>query len=312
MTNEQESHLNMQQTTVGFCDNNSSEGLTIPAYSSNLEMLSQINVQIQGIAGAQETGTTGITANKKQIRTNVNLLASDTARKLTSFAKLTDNHILLGEINYSESDFRNFSDNEARDKGQIVYNKAQEYITELPIYGINEETQIALQASLNLFRGVIVAPRLSATAKKQATVQLGVLFKTAAALLEKIDAAVELVKLTDPIFYTGYKSARKVISKGSGKLAVKGIVSDTQSGEPVKGVIITFMHDGAMTLTEQSTNRQPVVTKTSAAKGGFTIKSMPAGIYRVSFKKMGYAEQVVTVNVNDGELTTVEVELSKI
>lgn len=311
MTNEQENHLNMQQTTVSFCDNNSSEGLTIPSYSSNLEVLSEINGQIKEIAGMQETGTSGIAANKKQLRANVNLLASDSGRKLISFAKLTNNLILLGEVNYSESDFRNFSDNEARDKGQIIYNKAQEYLTELPQYGINEDTQVALQASLTAFGGVIVAPRLGATTKKQATNQLVVLFKMAATTLGKIDAAVELVKLTDPIFYSGYKSARKVISKGSGKLAVKGIVSDTQSGEPIKGVIITFMHDGEMTALEHATNGQPVVTKTSAAKGGFTIKSMPAGVYRVSFKKMGYGEQFATVNVNDGEMTIVDVKLNK-
>jgi len=38
---------------------------------------------------------------------------------------------------------------------------------------------------------------------------------------------------------------------------------------------------------------------------------MAAGIYRASFKKVGYAEQVVTVNVNEGEITVVEVKLNK-
>jgi len=311
MTNGQESHLNMQQTTVSFCDSNSLVVGTLPGYTANLQSLSQVNARIQEIAGFQKTATTGITANKKQLRTNLNNLASDTARKLTSFAKLTDNLILLAEIDYSESDFRNFSDNEARDKGQVIYNKAQEHLEELAQYDITEETQLALQASFNIFGGVIIAPRLGATARNQATKQLDTLFKTAATLLLKIDAAVELVKLTQPNFYVGYKSARKVISKGSVKLAVKGLVSDTQSGEPVKGVIITFMHDGEMTLTAPATNGQPVITKTSAEKGGFTIKSMPAGIYRVSFKKMGYAEQFATVNVNDGEMTVVEVKLDK-
>jgi hypothetical protein len=50
----------------------------------------------------------------------------------------------------------------------------------------------------------------------------------------------------------------------------------------------------------------------TAAKGGFNIKTMVAGTYKASFKKMGYADQVVTVNVNDGEITLVEVKLTKV
>jgi hypothetical protein len=38
---------------------------------------------------------------------------------------------------------------------------------------------------------------------------------------------------------------------------------------------------------------------------------LAAGIYKASFKKMGYAGQVVTVNVSDDEITVVEVKLSK-
>src|SRR5690606_16275087 len=129
--------------------------------------------------------------------------------------------------------------------------------------------------------------------------------------LEKIDSAVELVKLTDPVFYDGYKSARKIVNQGSGKLAVKGLVTDAQSGEPVKGVTITFMNDGETTPAALAASAEPVIIKTTAAKGGFNIKSLPAGIYSVSFKKMGYAEQFATVNVNDGKLTTVELALHK-
>ncbi|MBK6281647.1 MAG: PEGA domain-containing protein [Draconibacterium sp.] len=47
------------------------------------------------------------------------------------------------------------------------------------------------------------------------------------------------------------------------------------------------------------------------AATALNIKSLPAGVYRVSFKKMGYAEQFATVNVNDGELTTVDIALNK-
>jgi hypothetical protein len=311
MTNEQENHLNMQLTVETYCGDGSTGGITIPAYGEGLEVLAITNGQIKEVGETQETGTTGIAASKKQLRTILNTAASDTARKLTSFAKLTNNLVLLGEVDYSESEFRQFTDNMVREQAQVVCNKGNDYLTELAPYGITEETQLVLQNAINNFAEVMVAPRLGITTRKQATKQLKVLFKQAADALEKIDSAVELVKLTDPVFYEGYKTARKIVNQGSGKLAVKGLVTDAQNGEPVKGVTITFMNDGETTPAAQAANAEPVIIKTTAAKGGFNIKSLPAGIYRVSFKKMGYTEQFATVNVNDGELSTVDVALSK-
>jgi len=312
MTNEQENRLNMQLTTAKFCGDNSSAVNLLPTYSNNLQIVLETNQQIQGIAGFQGTGTSGITSNKKQLRLNLNASSSDTARKLTSFAKLNDNYTLLGEVSFSESDFKNFSDIEARDKAQFLYNKAQEHLPELPAYALNETTQLTLQNNIASFNEVITAPRIGITNKSQATKQLAGLFKTATTALEKMDAAVEIVKLTEPIFYNGYKSARKVISKGNRKLAVKGLVTETGTDKPIKGVTVTFTLDGEPNKLSTATSEgQAELSKTTAAKGGFNIKSMAAGIYRASFKKMGYAEQVVTVNVNDGEITVVEVKLNK-
>jgi hypothetical protein len=312
MTNDQESHLNMQLVTAKYCDDNSSAVSSVPGYSSNLQTLFESNQQIQDIAGFQGTGTGGITSNKKQLRLNINASGADTARKLTSFAKLTDNYTLLGEVNFSESDFKNFSDIEARDKAQVLYNKAQEHLPEVPVYGITEATQTILQNNIGAFSAVIVAPRMGITNKSQATKQLAILFKTSATALEKMDAAVEIVRLTEPVFYDGYKSARKVIRKGTTKLAVKGLVTETGNGEPIKGVTVTFtLNDNTAHLNAASSEGEAELTKITAAKGGFNIKSLAAGVYKASFKKMGYAEQTVTVNVNDGELTTVEVALVK-
>ena len=312
MTNGQESHLNMQVTTAKFCDENSTVESSLPAYSTNLQILFESNQQIEGIAGFQGTGTGGITSNKKQLRLNLNASGADTSRKLTSFAKLTDNYTLLGEVSFSESDFKNFTDIEARDRAQILFNKTQEHITELPDYALNETTQTTLQNNINSFSNVIVAPRIGINNKSQVTKQLAGLFKIAGIALEKIDASIEIVKLTEPVFYDGYKSARKVIRKGTTKLAVKGLVTETDNGQPIKGVTVTFSLNGTTDQLKAVNNEgHTELSKTTAAKGGFNIKSLAAGTYKVSFKKMGYAEQVVTVNVNAGEITVVEVKLSK-
>ncbi len=52
--------------------------------------------------------------------------------------------------------------------------------------------------------------------------------------------------------------------------------------------------------------------KKSAVKGGFNIKSLAAGVYTVTVKKLGFADQVITVTVMDGEMCEVNVQLTRV
>lgn len=54
-----------------------------------------------------------------------------------------------------------------------------------------------------------------------------------------------------------------------------------------------------------------IIEKITAAKGGVNVKSMSAGNYHITFRKAGYADQTVTVSVNDGESTVVNIKFVK-
>ena len=66
-----------------------------------------------------------------------------------------------------------------------------------------------------------------------------------------------------------------------------------------------------MAKSSKASSPTVVVTKKTAEKGGIQVKSMPAGTYQVTLKKAGYADQIVTVSVNDGEMTVLNVSISK-
>ena len=130
--------------------------------------------------------------------------------------------------------------------------------------------------------------------------------------LENIDLAVDIVRLTQVNFYNGYKTARKIIITGSSTLSVKGLVTDATNGEPLKGVTVSFMLDGGVARAKSaSSNAKADFVKKTADKGGFNVKGLPAGIYNVSVKKVGYAEKMTTVAVSDGEMTELNIQLSK-
>ena len=301
MTNAQESLSNMYLTLVLFCDSNSEITNALPFFTDNLNNLKDNNTQLRKISEQQKLVNTGVTRGKNELRAQLIILAADTARKLSTYARFTKNTALLDMVNYSENDFKRFSDQEVVDYAHLIYNQAQPIVDSLADYAITISTQGELLDTNESYKAALVIPRLGATTKIQATKQLAALFINSNESVANMDAAVEIVRLKNKDFYNGYKTARKVIKKGVVKLSVKGTVSDAATGELLKNVIVSFVLVGGLAKS--------AIIKKSAAKGGFYMKSLAAGTYTVTFTKPGYADQVVTANVNDGELTIIEVKM---
>jgi hypothetical protein len=291
-----------------------SEYITITATLPNFGALfstftSNIN-QIQVIREQQETDKTGIAVNKDQLRADLVANALDVSRKTEAYAKMTNNAVLEKEVHYSESDLKKAPDTILKDRALLIHDKANANLTALETYGVTADVLTALKNGIDLFNASIPNPRLGITEKKQATDQLEKLFKANDVILEKFDTLVEVIRLTQPVFYAAYKDNRKVVETGIGTLAVKGFVTDAETGAPIKGVSLSFALDGNGTNVKAAKASELLVKKT-ADKGGFNIKSLPAGMYKVTIMKNGYADQVTTVAVSDGEMSELNVQLTK-
>jgi len=311
MTKNQENKINSLEALILFCDQKADTTANLPEFDQNLADLKGTVAEIKLTGEKQNTGLTGIAATKKQLRIRLIDLGSDSARKLSSYATLKNQLTLLGTINFTISDFTHFSDIELRDKSQIVFETAQGIISELGSYFINDETQSNLQAAINDFSSSMSAPRLGTTTKSQLTQQLVVLFKRAEVAETRMDASVELIRTSNPDFYNGYQAAGKVIQRGKTSLSVKGVVTEAQTGNPIKGVTVTFTPvNGTAKLNAASGNGAGLVKKT-AAKGGFNVKSLESGTYQVLFQKPGYTDTTQEVNVTNGELNVVNATMEK-
>lgn len=253
----------------------------------------------------------GVTDSKNQLKEALLVTTADYARKLGAYAKFTNDAKLAQEVKFSEGKLRQVADTAVKNYGQIVYDLAQPLVGSLAPYGITDETQATLAGAITAYNDSIGKPGAERSEGTQLTKQLATLFKTADTALENMDAAVEIVRLTQVDFYNGYKSARKVIDTGSGSLSVKGIVADAQTGLPLKGVTVSFALEGGMMKTAAATTTDPELVKKTAEKGGFNVKNLASGTYQVTLKKVGYADQVITVSVNDGEMSLIDVKLDK-
>lgn len=317
MTNSQEIRLMMCITVDEYCNQYPSITKKLPLFDENRTVLSGTIREITTMSTQQKVDRTGGASDKKHLAATLITLVADSARKQTAFAKLSNNLPLLAEVNIPESSFRNFSDTDLRDYSQIIYDRGQSNIDSLAGYGITAESQAALLSAIEAYGAALAKPRLGTTVTRQATQRLEQLFKQANAALEKMDAAVEIVRLTESDFYNGYRTARKLVNTGSGSLTLKGMVTDSTSGEPLKGVTVSFCpecaQDTAATAANGISSIKPevVLTKVTADKGGFNIKSLPSGVYRVTLSKAGYRDTVVTVAVTPGELSDLNVELTR-
>ncbi|MCX6239766.1 MAG: carboxypeptidase-like regulatory domain-containing protein [Bacteroidia bacterium] len=297
MTNIQEAFDRMFRNIIGFSDENLTRTENLPNFTLNLGKLITIVSELQVAATNQKIDTKGVTKYKVQLRNQLITLGADNARKLTAYARLTWNPVLLGKVNYSESDFKKFTDDSLKDYARIVYNAAEPIVAQLADYDITVATQTAFLAAINDFRAALVSPDLVATIRKQATETIVNLLETGNDYVADMAAAVEIIRLKEPIFYLGFKTAQKVTVLGKVKLSVKGQTTDIND-ESIPRVTMTVTLNGGVAL----------VKKTSA-KGGFYIKSLAAGTYQFTFKKAGYSDQSVVVNVNDGEMTKVMVKM---
>ncbi|QQS51015.1 MAG: carboxypeptidase regulatory-like domain-containing protein [Bacteroidota bacterium] len=310
MNNYQESKLSMYLVVRDYMTTNATILTPLPNFAANQTAFQNAITQIQASGEQQNFDKTGIAGSKSQLKQTLVTLVADASRKLTAYAKFTNNQTLLSEVNYSESDLKRRADTNLRDAAQGIYDRAQPIVASLATYGITAATQTTLLNAINAFNTAIPKPRLGITEKKQSTSQLAALFKTADTALENIDTAVEIIRLTQVNFYNGYKAARKLVLTGGGSVSVKGIVTDASTGEPLKSATLKFATNGT-TAKLKATNGNGEITKKTADKGGFMIKTLAEGSYQVVISKPGYKEQTVTVNVSDGEMSVLDIKLDK-
>jgi hypothetical protein len=310
MTKIQESNLLMELAVEDLFTKNGTITALLPNFG-NLHPQYTANIeQIQIIKEQQGIDKSGISDAKDELRADVIDKALDVSRKTEVYASMNNNAILAKEVHYSESDLKRSTDSNLKDNALIIHDKANENIAALGEYGVNTRVLSSLKSAIDQFNVAIPSTRIGKTETKQVTGQLAKLFKDNDALLAKFDLLVEIVRLSQPAFYSAYKDSRKVIPRGTGSLALKATVTDAATREGIKGVKVSFALQNGLSKAATATAKKPFV-KTTADKGIFKIKNLADGTYIATLVKTGYLEQVVTINVANGEMTVMDVKMEK-
>jgi len=310
MNRKQESKFGMGYGLRDLLNQNAAITSSIPEFGKYLTALIENMDEILVINEKQVSDQSGIARYKRQLKNDLFVKALDISRKTATYAKIANNTVLEDTVRFSESELKMANAQVLKDLSLLIHHKAEENLTALVPYGVTEEYLNAFKTAIDQFIEVIPKPRLGINDRKQATAKLVALFQENDKVLEKLDALVEVVRLSQPEFYASYRNVRRVIEQGKGTLSLTASVTDRETHSGIKGVRVSFACQEKLSDPVGSGNGRMLV-KTTTEKGFFQVKSMLPGTWVATLVKPGYKEKTVTLQVFGNERTKLAVELER-
>jgi len=298
--------LSMYRIWIAYLLKNSSYTNGLPGYSTTFTAANTELVKLQSISEQLQFDKSGVTKYKADVRNKLVYNLAESVNKGIAYCKTTSNKVLLQEIKHTLSDIKGMTDNDLRDAAQGVYDKLQANLLALATYGISATTQATFLANINAFTATIPNPTTGINETSSSNEQLNASFKKMDDYMDLIDALIEMLRFSQPDFYSGYKKSKRIDKKGMRHLSLTCRVIDSISKEGVEGASLTFTLDPS-SLQYDSTAE--AITKITAKKGGFIIPNLPVGIYNIVANKDGYEKTTAQVIVEEGKLCKLKIEM---
>ena len=259
----------------------------LPNAQEYLTALDAIILSIQTNSALFDAGTEEIKELTKAQKDKLVTAAFENANKLKAYASYKDDKVLLAFCTVTEKKLDKLEDVELIQFAKALYNKINEQFPELMRYQLTPETQAGLQLLTTQYE--MASPELTKAKSdyKNVKATLDGDYKAADLLMGKLDNEVEIVRSTEPQFYSQYQTIRKVDLHTEPNQLV-GHVLDAETGAGVPNATVT--------LTLNDSTKDPIV-KQSAEKGGFQVKTITPGYYTVTMTKIGYETQTFTITV---------------
>lgn len=309
MNIRQNQRLNMYRRWIAYLLKYSSYTNSLPNYSVNFTAANAELVKLQATSELIQFDKGGVTMYKSEIRKKLVYNLAETVNKVVAYCKINSNYILLKEVKYTLSDIKGMKDNELRDAAQGVYDKIQVNLLALATYSISGTTQATFLANINAFTATIPNPTIGINETSSSNEQLNASFKKIDDYMGMIDALIEMLRFSQPDFYSGYKKSKKTDKKGMRHYSLTCRVIDATSKEGIEGATLIFSLDQSSLQFDSSF--EPI-TKITAKKGGFNLPNLAVGIYNIEASKDGYFKTKAIAIVEDGKLCKVKIEMNPI
>ena len=284
-----------------FFGANSSIVSKLPNAQEYLIELDAAILEIQTYKKLQQEGNKELTEQEKQLKAKLIAELLENHRRLQAYAARIKDNLLLETTKLSETDMKRMDELDLIAYAKMIYSKVNDLLINLEKYGLNAITQKALLDTITPFEALYPESGKSKIDKKSITSYLAEAYKKADSILSSMDKEIEIIRSSEPKFYSEYKTIRKV-DVPSDVMQLVAKITDAETGAGVPNATVT--------LTLNDSSNDPIVKQT-AEKGGFQIKSLPNGIYTATVVKIGYLTQTLTLTLPGDEPYSLEVKLVK-
>jgi len=308
-------HLNNQltshQTSEVVLDENEVKLESFTAYPAIKETLTQSIAEERSLFGRHETLKTNSVEARDQERSTAVEYIVDLASREYSFAYVTKNQTLLNSVRFPVSKVNRFSDNKIVVTLENLLATANENKQQVLEYGVTVQMLTKGTTILANLKTEVQNFRTCKVGLKQLTGQLKNQFSVTNSIFRTIDTMIQTMRYSDPVFHSTYRTARRTMNTGVTKLSAMGKVFDAATGLPLpKAKISILSYNSSKELSSGADLIKNV--KIAGALGGFQLKSLATGTYIFRVSYAGYADQEITVHINEGVLTHVEIHMVKL
>jgi len=206
--------FNMYKVVRSWITTNLSALETLPSFAETFALFGNILDNIAQLDKQKTTATSGTTITKAEARGLLETLLMEMTRIIKVYATFNNDHILLNDIDFTESQLSRSSEQLLLVRSQKAIDHGEAIQASAEAYGLTSERLEALVAAHDSFDTKQTSVRSAIVNRKDAGDQLEAQMDEADDLLKsKIDLLMELSQNTHPELYNQYKASRVIIDR---------------------------------------------------------------------------------------------------
>ncbi len=223
----------MYLAVIAVCDRNHSTWQALQAFGDAYADFGTHVHNIQNIAQNQAADSTGLSADKQQLREEMADLTVEIANAVYACARKARNNDLAAKVNVNRSGILGGRDTAAGDTARSVHAAATANLANLGPYGVTTAKLDSLKTAIDTYVASIARPRDARASGATATSQLAGEFAAADAVLtDQMDTLVLQFKSANPVFVADYSNARLIVeSAGKSKVTPAPTPAPQSAGE---------------------------------------------------------------------------------
>jgi hypothetical protein len=312
MTKNERSHQAMLDNIEELIVQNADKFLPSSAYEEALANFTSGNVKLRNLVKTQDELQHASVAPKNAAREAASLPIFQLANIIGSMAYATGNILLAEKVEITFTDLKRMSDGELVNRFSTILSAGTDNLPALLTYGVTQAILTAYTALLSAYEAEIKKQAQRVLDLKEVTKQIKKQFKACDNLLKPFDKMVEASRISDPVWYSLYQSARAIKYSAGSHVSAKAKVFDSDTNQPLPGAMLTIARIATNGKALTSGADLVKIVKIKSAGGGVDLKSLATGAYLFTVSYAGRAAQQTTVYINEGVLTRVDFPLNKI